>query len=130
MQVHTPGAHLGEELDDGQRIEHGANDITKWIASTIADRPESERKLVLGPGRIGLFRHVISPGWRRMSVLRGEYISERRIDPSEPRVLRSERRHTGRIGFHTVGDTDGFMARTLHRRPHSEANTGQEGRTV
>jgi hypothetical protein len=46
VKVHSPGADLGEAMHSNDRIQWRSNELAEWIASSIADRPETKREFV------------------------------------------------------------------------------------
>jgi hypothetical protein len=54
VEVHAVGAQLRELLDDARRRYRRADGIAERIAARVADRPQSEREVVLGPRRVGV----------------------------------------------------------------------------
>ena len=64
MQIDAPGSQFRELLDNMDRIQWRPDELTEGVASTVADRPESEAELVLFLGCIlvaGAF--VCLGGW-------------------------------------------------------------------
>ena len=58
VQVHAPGARLGQQRDRIVRRQRLAHRVAEGISTAIADRPQSERELVLGPRCVKVRRHV------------------------------------------------------------------------
>src|SRR5207253_5339062 len=56
VQIHAPGAHVGQHRDRIVGRKWRAHGVSERIASSIADGPEAERKLVLRARRV-LVRH-------------------------------------------------------------------------
>ena len=52
MQVDTPCAHLGQQMDNLDRRQRGAHGIAKRVAPAIGNGPETKAKFVLGLGLI------------------------------------------------------------------------------
>jgi hypothetical protein len=67
VEVDAPGAELGEAVYRRHRIERRPNEVTKWIAAAVTDRPEAERELVVGCGRM---RHVLHRRFRDIASMR------------------------------------------------------------
>ena len=54
MEVDAVGAELGELVHARDRVERRAHLGAERIAAPVADRPQSEREVVLGPGRVAV----------------------------------------------------------------------------
>src|SRR4029077_6335269 len=59
VQVHSPGSNLPEQCNNIQRGDGGANRISKGVAPTVADSPESERKFVFRPRFVLVSAHKL-----------------------------------------------------------------------